>query len=103
MVDGAPQAMRLAIKYHKNVSQMLLPVQASDAQIAFCAGYAIEVWGQEGGLLALSQTDFDALAPTQIAEIGHSAKLVPTAIPTIEMAGGSVRCTIAGIHLAQRR
>ncbi len=78
-------------------------VRLSEAQIASFAGNAIELQGQEGRLLALSQTAYDALAPTQIAVIEQSAKLVPLAIPTIEMAGGSVRCTIAGIHLAKRR
>jgi hypothetical protein len=31
-----------------------------------------------------------------------TARLLPLAVPTIEMAGGSVRCMLAGIHLARR-
>ncbi|UTH50236.1 amidinotransferase (plasmid) [Loktanella salsilacus] len=78
-------------------------IALTEAQIAKFAGNAIELQGRDGRLLALSQTAYDALDPSQIALIAQSATLVPLSIPTIEMAGGSVRCTIAGIHLAPRR
>ena len=38
----------------------------------------------------------------QIAIISDSVFLVPLEIPTIELSGGSVRCTIADIHLSPR-
>ncbi|MBU1835302.1 MAG: amidinotransferase, partial [Alphaproteobacteria bacterium] len=78
-------------------------IALTEAQIAKFAGNAIELQGRDGRLLALSQTAYDALDPSQIALIAQSATLVPLSIPTIEKAGGSVRCTIAGIHLAPRR
>jgi hypothetical protein len=78
-------------------------IALTEAQIAQFAGNAIELQGRDGRLLALSQTAYDALDPSQIALIAQSATLIPLSIPTIEMAGGSVRCTIAGIHLAPRR
>jgi len=34
--------------------------------------------------------------------IERSATLLPLAVPTMELAGGSVRCMLAGIHLARR-
>src|SRR5258708_4871234 len=34
--------------------------------------------------------------------IERSAQLLPLRVPTIELAGGSVRCMLAGIHLARR-
>ncbi|MGY1831759.1 arginine deiminase-related protein [Geodermatophilus sp. SYSU D01180] len=34
--------------------------------------------------------------------IEASARLLPVAVPTVELAGGSVRCTIAGVHLEPR-
>ncbi len=34
--------------------------------------------------------------------IEGSATLLPLPIPTIERAGGSVRCMIAGVHLTPR-
>ena len=77
-------------------------VELTEDQIAAFAGNAIELQGAERRILALSSTAFAALRPDQIALIEQSATLVPLPIPTIEMAGGSVRCTIAGIHLAAR-
>ncbi|TLP47283.1 amidinotransferase [Cohaesibacter sp. CAU 1516] len=71
-------------------------------QIGNFAGNAIELQGAEGRILALSTRAYDALTPDQIETIEQSARLLPLSIPTIEMAGGSVRCTIAGIHLTPR-
>jgi hypothetical protein len=34
--------------------------------------------------------------------IERSAALLPLHIPTIELAGGSVRCMVAGVHLTPR-
>jgi hypothetical protein len=78
-------------------------IDLSPRQISRFAGNAIELQGNKGKLLALSLTAFDALTPDQIAQIEQSCDLVPLEIPTIEMAGGSVRCTIAGVHLTARR
>lgn len=77
-------------------------IDLSDAQIGAFAGNAIELQGSEGRILALSETALNALRPDQISEISKSAKVVPLSIPTIELSGWSVRCTIAGIHLTAR-
>jgi hypothetical protein len=77
-------------------------VNLSADQIASFAGNAIELSGTDGRLLALSQTGVDALSVEQKRIIGKSAKLLPLSVPTIELAGGSVRCMIAGIHLTPR-
>ena len=77
-------------------------VALSNAQIAAFAGNAIELQGSSGRILALSTTAHAALSDPQKTVIEQSARLVPLDIPTIEMAGGSVRCTIAGIHLTKR-
>ncbi|WP_171132893.1 MULTISPECIES: citrulline utilization hydrolase CtlX [unclassified Ruegeria] len=77
-------------------------IDLSHDQIEAFAGNAIELQGKNGRILALSQTAFDALSDGQKTIIEKSAGLVPLPIPTIEMAGGSVRCTIAGVHLARR-
>jgi hypothetical protein len=71
-------------------------------QIAEFAGNAIELSGSDGRVLALSQRACDSLTGAQKAVIERSARLVPLSVPTIEMAGGSVRCMIAGIHLSPR-
>ena len=76
-------------------------INLTEAQIEAFAGNAIELTGNQR-LLALSQTALDALQPEQIKIIEKTAKLVPLSIPTIETAGGSVRCMLAGVHLTRR-
>lgn len=77
-------------------------ISLSNGQISEFAGNAIELQGKDGRILALSQRAFNALEKDQITLIEQSADLLPLSIPTIELAGGSVRCTIAGIHLSPR-
>jgi len=78
-------------------------IALSAAQIGEFAANAIELSGRDGRVLALSQRACDSLNRAQRALIERSARLVPLAVPTIEMAGGSVRCMLAGIHLSPRR
>ena len=56
----------------------------------------------DGRLLALSARATAALTASQRATIAESATLLPLSIPTIELAGGSVRCMLAGVHLTPR-
>jgi len=77
-------------------------IELSNAQVSSFAGNAIELMGKDGPLLALSQTAYDVLTEEQRERISASATLLPLAIPTLELAGGSVRCTIAGLHLSPR-
>jgi hypothetical protein len=77
-------------------------IALSHAQISEFAGNAIELSGRDGRILALSQRACASLTAEQKARIERTARLVPLAVPTIEMAGGSVRCMIAGIHLSPR-
>lgn len=77
-------------------------IALSPAQIAEFAGNALELQGTQGRVLALSARALRALTPWQIATIERSASLLPLHVPTIELAGGSVRCMLAGIHLKAR-
>ncbi len=77
-------------------------IDLSPAEIAGFAGNAIELSGTEGRFLALSQTAHDSLSPANRARIAALLPMVPLHVPTIELAGGSVRCMIAGIHLTPR-
>lgn len=77
-------------------------IDLTHEQIAEFAGNAIELSGKNGLVLALSTRAVSALTPAQIAVIEQSATLLPLSVPTIETAGGSVRCMIAGIHLSRR-
>jgi len=77
-------------------------------QVCNFAGNAIELhapsgFQEHGGrILALSRRAANSLRPDQLAIIERSCTLLPLDIPTIELAGGSVRCMIAGIHLDPR-
>lgn len=71
-------------------------------QISEFAANAIELSGAQGRVLALSERAVASLTPQQCALIESSARLLPLRVPTIELAGGSVRCMIGGIHLARR-
>jgi len=77
-------------------------VGLSYEQINNFAGNAIELRGRDGRVLALSQRAHDSLTDEQRDVISRSCKLLPLDVPTIELAGGSVRCMIAGIHLDRR-
>jgi hypothetical protein len=71
-------------------------------QIRNFAGNAIELQGRSGRILALSTRAHDSLTAEQRDMISQSCTLLPLTVPTIELAGGSVRCMIAGIHLDAR-
>ena len=71
-------------------------------QVCDFAGNAIELHAPSGRILALSRRAAESLRPDQLAVIERSCTLLPLDIPTIELAGGSVRCMIAGIHLDPR-
>ncbi len=77
-------------------------IDLTPAQIGEFAGNAIELQGRDGRILAISSRAVASLTPDQIHRIERHAEIVPLDIPTIELAGGSVRCTIAGLHLSAR-
>jgi hypothetical protein len=77
-------------------------IDLSAAQVREFAGNAIELTGSNGRVLALSARAMRALDETQLRLIAASATPVPVGVGAIELAGGSVRCMIAGIHLARR-
>ncbi|WP_122073685.1 citrulline utilization hydrolase CtlX [Pseudophaeobacter sp. EL27] len=76
-------------------------IDLSEEQIQNFAGNTFALTGTKP-LLALSSRALDALRPDQIRTIERSTTLLPLSIPTIETAGGSVRCMLAGIHLSPR-
>ncbi len=77
-------------------------IELSSAQIAEFAGNAMELTSAQGRLLAISTRAQASLRSDQIAVIERSARILPLSVPTIELAGGSVRCMLAGIHLSNR-
>jgi hypothetical protein len=77
-------------------------IPLTNMQIERFAGNALELQGKNERILALSTTALQALNPAEVEIIQESARIVDLDMPTIERAGGSVRCTLAGIHLMPR-
>lgn len=74
----------------------------SETQIKSFCGNAIELQGHSKRLLALSATAYQALNAEQVAQLEKSVSLLPLDVSAIELAGGSVRSMLAGIHLSKR-
>ncbi|WP_380160845.1 arginine deiminase-related protein [Kineococcus sp. R86509] len=65
------------------------------------AGNCLELQGSQR-LLALSERAERALPDRVRAVVENHVRLLPVPVPTLELAGGSVRCTLGGIHLTPR-
>lgn len=77
-------------------------IALNEVQIGEFAGNAIELCNGRERLLVMSARAAGALTLGQRTKIERSARIVALPVPTIERAGGSVRCMIAGIHLTRR-
>lgn len=77
-------------------------IELASSQISAFAGNAIELHGENGLFLAMSTTAIEALDGVQRASIEAVLPIVALDVSTIELAGGSVRCMIAGVHLNRR-
>ena len=71
-------------------------------QVAEFAGNGLELVGRDRAIFALSTRARAALRPAQVATIERTARISSVNLPAIERSGGSLRCTLAGIHLAPR-
>lgn len=74
-------------------------IALSPAQIRAFAGNAIELDGRFGRVVAMSARGVASLTAEQRSRIEQHGTLLSLSVPTIELAGGSVRCMIAGVHL----
>jgi hypothetical protein len=74
-------------------------IELDGDQIANFAGNALELRNDSEKLLVLSRRAMEALTTEQLKEVEQHARLLPLALPTIELAGGSARCMMATIHL----
>lgn len=82
-------------------------IELTEQQIRDFAGNAVELCGRTANgkrryIMAMSGRARRSLRPDQVAAIEESCEIVSVDIPTIELAGGSVRCMIAGVHLDRR-
>ncbi len=101
-VDGIVDADRRSTVVERLTESGREVIALSNRQIAEFAGNAIELQGHASRLLAISARACASLTPSQKSIIERSCELLPLQVPTIELAGGSVRCMLAGIHLARR-
>lgn len=101
-LDLVPDGHRRATIAQRLAETGKTVIPLTEAQIGDFAGNAIELSGRDGRILALSRRAATALSDHQRAEIERSARIVALDVPTIEHAGGSVRCMIAGVHLSPR-
>ncbi|SMX31123.1 citrulline utilization hydrolase CtlX [Octadecabacter ascidiaceicola] len=101
-LDLIPDEARRATVHRRLAETGRDVIALSAEQIANFAGNAIELTGTTGRYLALSARAANALTPEQTERITASATLLPLSLPTIECAGGSARCMIAGVHLTKR-
>lgn len=71
----------------------LVPISLNQMR-QFC-GNMLELEGRDGSVLVMSTTAYAALTSSQKRSLRAHAYLQPIHMPTIEGAGGSIRCTIA--------
>lgn len=99
-VDAIAEDDRERVTRAMGADHQLMPI--SLAQMNAFAGNMIELRSAQGySVMVLSQTAFDSLSDAQRDILSGSTTLLPIAIPTIETAGGSVRCMIAEIFLPE--
>lgn len=77
-------------------------IDLSMEQLTEFAGNAIELQGRDGRILVMSRRAVATLTDAQREVIEASSRIMPVDIGTIEHAGGSARCMLAGIHLGPR-
>jgi hypothetical protein len=78
-------------------------IELSNRQLHDFAGNALELSGRNGSITAMSGRARRSLTDEQVARIEATSRIVSVDLPTIELAGGSMRCMLAGIHLPHRR
>lgn len=77
-------------------------IDLSFEQVSEFAGNAMELQTPTGRVLAISRRGLASLRSDQLEIIEASCRVIPLDVPTIETAGGSVRCMLGGIHLERR-
>jgi len=100
LISDTPRRDEIAMRLEDSGREV---IALSAREIAGFAGNAIELRGQDGTFLAMSRTGVEALRPETRRRVEAHVPLVAFDVPTIELAGGSVRCMLAGVHLSPRR
>ena len=100
-------ARRAAVRERLTVNGRRV-VELTEMQVREFAGNAVELCGRTSNgrrryVMAMSSRARRSLRDDQVAVIEESCEIIDVDIPTSELAGGSVRCMIAGVHLDRRR
>jgi len=72
-------------------------VSLTEQQISKFAGNMLELEVKGRKLLAMSETAHRSLTTEQVRQLEQWIELLPIAVPTIELGGGSVRCMLAQV------
>lgn len=78
-------------------------IELTNAQLREFAGNALELSGRNGPITAMSGRARRSLTGDQVKRIEATSRIVAVDLPTIELAGGSMRCMLAGVHLPRRQ
>ncbi|MDN6400118.1 MAG: arginine deiminase-related protein [Brachybacterium sp.] len=99
MIRDADQRTRVLESLRRSGREVL---ELTEPQVHGFLGNCLEVLGEER-LLVMSAQAAAQLTPAQRRRIERSCRILTAPVPTIEAAGGSVRCMLAGVHLPQRQ
>lgn len=77
-------------------------VSITEEQMGEFAGNALEVRADDHPLLVMSSRGWRSLDRSQRRRLEAAHAVLPVDVPTIEHAGGSARCMLAGIHAPRR-
>ncbi|MDO5738524.1 MAG: arginine deiminase-related protein [Ornithinimicrobium sp.] len=78
-------------------------VSITEEQMGEFAGNALEVWAGDHPLLVISSRGWASLRSEQRRRLEAGHEVLPVDVPTIEHAGGSARCMLAGLHAPLRQ
>ena len=95
-----PARRQEIIARFEDSGRQIIPL--SESQVNQFCGNALELQGSNGRILALSETAYNALSRDQLLQLEQSVELLPLNVSILELAGGSVRCMLAGVHLSRR-
>jgi hypothetical protein len=101
-LDALPDTTRRSEVVARLTESGRTVIDLTHDQLRDFAGNAFELTGSSGRLLAMSDRAHRSLTASQLHTIEASCEIVAVDISTIELAGGSVRCMLAGIHLDLR-
>lgn len=77
-------------------------IEITEQQVRHFLGNVLELQTSKGKGLAMSRTAFNTLTDAQRDAIKVFADFIVLDVPNIERSGGSVRCMLAGLHLAHK-